>query len=124
MEIGTAPLDFAAVIAVGPLEPKHRDVTVLRGTIFHGNDRGHLLAGVLDHLVDTGGVVGDGFEFRLQPLRALQFRRRSDVGFKGEGEFLAGLKAFQQPIEATAQIGLADRLQGFLLNGVPPGAIN
>ena len=117
--IGTAAFDLAAVIAVGALEAEHSDVAVHGGTAFHRHDRGHLLAGILKHRVDPGGVVGDGFKFRLQSLGGFQLRRRGDVGFQGEGEFFAGLKALQQAVETTSQIRLTDRFQRCLLYTSP-----
>ena len=122
--VGTAAFDLRAVIDVRAFEPEHRDVALYCSATLHGHHCGQLFAGVLQHLVHLGGVVGHRFKAGLQPLGALQLWCGGDIRFEGDGDVFAGGEGVQQPFEAPAQFRLADRFQGFLLNGIPPGPIH
>ena len=122
--IGASSFDFGPVIAVGAFETKNSDITLFCGTSFDGNNSGELLAGIFNHAVDPRSVIDNGFVFRLQAFGAFQLWRWGHIGLQRERQFIAGVEAFQQSIEATAQVGLADGLKRFLLDGVTPGAID
>ena len=70
--VGTAAFDLAAIVAVGALEAHHGDITLFSLATFHRHHRGQLPAGLFQHLVHLGGIEGNAFRFRLQPLCALE----------------------------------------------------
>ena len=122
--IGAAPFDGAAVIAVGAGEAHHSHIAIGSGTVFHWHQCGHLATGLFDHLVDLGGVVADALRFGFQAFGGFELGNRGDVGFQGDGQFLAGIERFEQGLEAVGEVGLAQGLDLFLVDGFTPHAIH
>ena len=122
--VGAATFDLRAVIAVGAFEPEHSDVALFRRAALDRHHRGQLLAGVLQHLVDFGGVVSHRFKAGFQPFGAFELGRGGNIRLEGDRDGFAGCEGIQQPFEATAEFRLADRFEGFLLDGIAPGAIH
>ena len=122
--VGAATFDLRAVIAVCAPEPEHGDVALFCRAALDGDNRGQLLAGVLQHLVDFGGVVSHRFKAGFQPFGAFELGRGGNIRLESDRDRFAGCEGIQQSFEATAEFRLADRFQGFLLDGIAPGAIH
>ena len=122
--LGAAAHDRLAGVAVGAAEAHFGHIATGGGPALHGHQRCQLLAGLVQQLIDPGGVVVDRFRFGFEALGGLEAGAGFHIQLQGEAERVTRFEARQHHLKGLAQLGLADRLDLLLADGLAENAVH